>query len=81
MPTWFEYEREADEIDEYLIAEQKRAKNREYQRKSRAKRKANPLSNFKCDLCDKKASAIINGKTLCKLHLIESKGGEKKCQK
>jgi hypothetical protein len=25
MPTWYEYERECDEIDDYLISEQKKA--------------------------------------------------------
>jgi hypothetical protein len=26
MPTWYEYERECDEIDDYLISEQKKLK-------------------------------------------------------
>lgn len=81
MPSFYEYEAECNEIDEYLIAEQKRARNREYQRKSREKNKENPLSNLKCDLCNQSAKAIINGKTLCESHLIESKGGEKLWQK
>jgi hypothetical protein len=83
MPTWYEYERECDEIDDYLISEQKKAQKtlqntlRQRERRARLKQKQNPLSNFKCDLCGKKASAIINGKTLCKSHLIQLKGGTK----
>ncbi len=56
MPTWFEYEREADEIDDYLISQQKKAQRtlqntlRQRERRARLKQRQNPLSNLKCDL-------------------------------
>lgn len=76
MPTFEEYEREADEIDELVLAEERRARNREVKRKARERRKKNPLARLKCK-CGRPAKAIINGKTLCALCLIELKGGEK----
>lgn len=84
MPSFYEYEAECNRIDEVMIAEQKKAKRtlqntlRQRERRARLKQAQNPLSTFKCDLCDKKASAIINGKILCKFHLIELKGGNKR---
>lgn len=47
MPTWFEYEREADEIDDYLISQQKKAQ-RTLQNTLRTLRVFIPIREHQC---------------------------------
>lgn len=47
MPTWYEYERECDEIDDYLISEQKKAQ-KTLQNTLRTLRVFIPLGEERC---------------------------------
>ncbi len=75
MPTWYEYEREANEIDELVALQRRRANNIKSTRKSRANNKSNPLGNIKCR-CKRKAIVIIHKEPLCK-RCFEKKEKEK----